>query len=95
MSAALSLVSKEQASALSEILNVPPARRDLLSTEPAGAEMPVFYEAALQAKGWLDPDDMRTRAIFGEMIEAVTSGRARAYEALSAADRALGDAIKP
>ena len=93
LSAALSLVSKEQASALSEILNVPPARRDLLSLEPAGAEMPVFYEAALQAKGWLDPDDMRTRAIFGEMIEAVTSGRARAYEALSAADRSLEDAI--
>lgn len=93
LNAALALVSKEQALALSQILNLPPARRNLLSEEPTGAEMPVFYDAALQSKGWLDPDDERTRAIFGEMIEAVTSGRARTLEALNAASQALEDAI--
>ncbi|MEK7227440.1 MAG: extracellular solute-binding protein [Patescibacteria group bacterium] len=94
LNAALSLVAKDEASVLSQVLNLPPARRNLLSQEPAGAEMPVFYEAALQSKGWLDPDDERTRAIFGEMIEQVTSGRARTLEALNQADRALEDAIK-
>lgn len=94
LNAALSLVAKEQALALSNILNVPPVRRNLLSNNPAGVEMPVFYEAALQSKGWLDPDDERTRAIFSEMIEAVTSGRARTLEALNQADRALSEEIK-
>ena len=94
LNAAISLSAKEPALALSQILNLPPARRDLLSLEPKGAEMPVFYEAALQSRGFLDPDDERTRAIFGEMIEQVTSGRARTTEALNSASRALDDAIK-
>jgi ABC-type glycerol-3-phosphate transport system substrate-binding protein len=76
------LVSKEATRALSEILALPPARRDLLAVKPADAGLSVFYDAALQSKGWLDPDPEETLAIFRETIESVTSGRARTLEAV-------------
>ncbi|MDP3874923.1 MAG: extracellular solute-binding protein, partial [bacterium] len=74
---ATKLVSKEAALSFSEILILPPARRDLLSLKPTDAISSVFYDAALQSKGWLDPDTVATEAIFREAIESVTSGRAR------------------
>ncbi|MDO8569182.1 MAG: extracellular solute-binding protein [bacterium] len=86
---ATKLISKEVARSLSEILSLPPARRDLLSLRPTDAILPVFYDAALQSKGWLDPDSVVTEKIFGEAIESVTSGRARAIEAINKASREI------
>lgn len=83
------LVSKVPALALSDVLVLPPARRDLLSDKPADAFLSVFYDASLQSKGWLDPDTVRTDAIFREAIESVTSGRARTFEAIRNADDAI------
>ena len=82
LSVALRLVSKENALALSKILVLPPARRDLLSEKPSDQNLSVFYDAALQSKGWLDPDARATDAIFREAIESVTSGRARTIGAV-------------
>ncbi|MEX2013430.1 MAG: extracellular solute-binding protein, partial [Parcubacteria group bacterium] len=84
---ATKLVSRDVARTLSEILALPPARRDLLSLRPTDAVFPVFYDAALQSKGWLDPDTVATRAIFREAIESVTSGRARTVEAIGVMNR--------
>ncbi len=92
--AAFSLVSREVALPLAQILILPPARRDLLLDVPADAVLPVFYEAAIQAKGWLDPDTEATGDIFRKMIEDVTSGRARTLEALNKASRELEELIK-
>ncbi len=92
--AAFSLVSREVALPLAQILVLPPARRDLLLDVPADAVLPVFYEAAIQAKGWLDPDTEATSDIFRKMIEDVTSGRARTLEALNKASRELEELIK-
>ncbi|MEX2013892.1 MAG: extracellular solute-binding protein [Parcubacteria group bacterium] len=91
---ATKLVSKETALALSEILGLPPVRRDLLSTRPTDAIFPVFYDAALQSKGWLDPDTVLTGAIFREAIESVTSGRARTLEALNKTNSQVGALIQ-
>ena len=97
-SAALTLatkrVSKEAASSLTEILTLPPARRDLLSEKPTDAVFSVFYDAALQSRGWLDPDADATKVIFHEAIESITSGRARTLEAINSANRSLEAIIK-
>lgn len=94
LAVAAKLVSKEAALSLAEILALSPARRDLLSVKPAGAAASVFYDAALQSKGWLDPDTTATDAIFREAIESVTNGRARTIEAVNKADSEVEALIK-
>lgn len=94
LTVAKALVSKNAISALSESLNIPPARRDLLAERPVDPISSVFYEAALQSKGWLDPDPKVTGAIFREAIESVTSGRARTTEAIGKVDKGLEALIK-
>ena len=89
LSLATKLVSKEAALSLAEILALPPTRRDLLSLKPTDEVFSVFYDAALQSKGWLDPDTVATKAIFREAIESVTSGRVRTTEAVNRADREI------
>ena len=91
---ATKLISTEAALALSKILLLPPARRDLLSIRPTDAIFPVFYDAALQSKGWLDPDIIATDTIFREAIESVTSGRARTVEAINKANSEVEALIK-
>lgn len=91
---ALTLVSKDVMTNLSKILSLPPTRRDLLSTKPTNLAQSVFYDAAIQSKGWLDPDDSKTTQIFTDMIDSVTSGRARTSEALSTAGDQINALIK-
>lgn len=86
LQAAYLLVSKDAQAKLSEVRGVPPARRDLLGEKPTDPMLSVFYNAAIQAKGWLDPDDTKTGTIFNDMIESVTSGRARTSQAVDTAN---------
>jgi ABC-type glycerol-3-phosphate transport system substrate-binding protein len=60
-----------------------PARRDLLSQRGVGATEEVFYNSALIARSWLDPNPEETEGVFQEMIENVVSGRSRLSEAIS------------
>jgi ABC-type glycerol-3-phosphate transport system substrate-binding protein len=80
------LISTSAISALSSVTGLAPARRDLLSNKPGDGVAALFYDGALQAKGWLDPDPAKTELIFDDMISAVTSGRALAPDALLTAD---------
>ena len=82
----LALSQKSSAENFAKNLNVVPARRDSVSQIPEGIYNPVFYRSALWARGWLDPDSVATTAIFREMIESITSGRARISEAIRRAD---------
>ena len=92
--AILLLSSKPVAEKLATNLGLAPARRDLLSVRQTDAVLPVFYESALQARGWLDPEDVATRGIFKNAIESITSGQARTSEALGAASRSLDNLMK-
>lgn len=94
LTVALRLVSRETALALAQTLALPPVRRDLLSTKPTDAVYSVFYDAALQSKGWLDPDPIQTGVIFREAIESITSGRARTFEAVNDANKKVEALIK-
>jgi multiple sugar transport system substrate-binding protein len=92
--AASKLVSSESAASLAKIMNLPPARRDLLAAKPTDAVLPVFYDAALQMEAWIDPDALGTKAVWNEMIESVTSGRSRTREAVNKASAELDKLIK-
>ncbi len=94
LTVATKLVSKEVVLFLSQELLLPPARRDLLSQKPTDTAMSVFYNAALQSRGWLDPDTLATNIIFREAIESITSGRARTVEAINKVDREIEALIK-
>ncbi len=94
LTAALKLVSKGFSFELSKTLLLPSARRDILSEGAADDIMSIFYDAALQSRGWIDPDNSASATIFQEMIESVTSGRARTSEAISNASDKLESLIK-
>ncbi|MSR87562.1 MAG: extracellular solute-binding protein [Candidatus Zambryskibacteria bacterium] len=87
------IILPENASLLSQILGLPPVRRDLLGVRPTDSIFPVFYDAALQSKVWLDPDDEGTDQIFRDMIDTITSGRARTSEIVNKASEKLDNLI--
>jgi ABC-type glycerol-3-phosphate transport system substrate-binding protein len=93
LQAATLLTSAAAQTALVGVLAVPPVRRDLLGDKSADAALAVFYNAALQSKGWIDPNSTETRTVFREMIESVTSGRARTSEAVRKASEAIDSLI--
>ena len=89
LEAAIKIISREASVALSSVTLLPSSRRDILADKPSDAGFSVFYDAALQTRTWLDPEPTQTRNIFREMIESVTSGRARVSEAVSRAQREM------
>lgn len=80
--------------AFEKVTNLPPVRRDLLASKPADAFRAVFYNSALISRTWVDPDSTATTNIFRDMIESITSGRARVLESLGTADKEIGDLLK-
>ncbi len=76
-----------------EQTNFPPVRRDMFSTIPGDAYKSVFYQSALIAKAWLDPDRDGTNEAFARMVENVTSGRMRVSEAVRAASLEMNKMI--
>lgn len=87
--AELMLTNINNIAALSSATGLPPVRRDLLVNKPTDAFTSVFYNGALISKAWLEPDSAKTDDIFQNMIESVTSGRARLSEAVNIADEEL------
>lgn len=83
--AATLLSRRESVLVWSEVTNLPPIRRDLLSLRPERAYMEVFYDGALSAKAWVIPDRIKVGEIWKEMIESVTGGRSRTREAVGKA----------
>ncbi len=74
---------------LSELTKLPPVRRDLLTQKPTDAFMSIFYDSAIQSRGWLQPDRAETNTIFKEMIESVTAGRRTAGESVQRTDEEI------
>src|SRR3989338_3268956 len=74
--------------------NLPPVRRDLLSSTPPDTFLSVFYNSALLSHSWIDPDSVASSKTFRDMIEGITSGRYRLSDALNNADDELTSEIK-
>jgi ABC-type glycerol-3-phosphate transport system substrate-binding protein len=89
LAGALALISNASLSSYANVTGLPPVRRDLLSIKQVDGATQTFYTAAIQSKGFIDPDGAGTMKIFNEMIDSVTSGRARTTEAVSNANDSL------
>lgn len=72
-----------------------PVRRDLLTTLPGDAYKAVFYQSALIASAWLDPNREATNDIFLRLVENVTSGRLRVSESVNGARQEINNLIQP
>lgn len=88
------ITSKENISSLEEITNLPPTRKDLLSTIPTDSYKSVFYKSAIWSKSFIDTDGQVTNGVFQNMIESITSGRSGIYESLTGANTSLNDLLE-
>jgi len=88
---ALAMVSSANDGVLAQTLSLAPVRRDLLSQSAPDGVSQVFYDGALQAKAWIDPNPSKTNTLFVDMIDSVTSGRARTDEAIGTANDQLNN----
>lgn len=80
--------------ALETQTNLPPVRRDMLADKPTDAFRTVFYNSALVSQAWIDPNPVESANVFRDMIESITSGKSRSYEALSKANQELLQLLK-
>lgn len=87
--AASLMATEDFASQFVKVLNVAPARRDLLKTVPGDIFSPAFYTSALYARSWLDPSPVDTDEIFRGMIDRVLSNNMSPDNAVSDADSKL------
>ncbi len=85
----LALTSAGPLALWSEKTGLPPVRRDMLVASPSDPYQSVFYNSAVRARGWLDPNPLQSNAIFENMIESITSGESEAGTAIDTAGREL------
>lgn len=76
------LIEPEVNSFISDVLFLPPVRRDLLATRSENAFMQTFHDSALIAKNVYDFNPEETDKIFQRLIESVVSGRLTTSEAV-------------
>lgn len=72
-----------------DLLNIPSARRDILSQTEPNAIKAIFNSSAIMSKGWLDPNKYQTNAIFQNMVESYTTGRSNADQVINIASDQL------
>ena len=90
---ALTLSSVKASSVYIAATRLPPVQRSLLSQKPTDAFGAVMYDAAIRARGFIDPNPQVSATAFRNMIESATGGRARSTEAVRDAERALQEAF--
>jgi len=83
MGAILQLTGSVYGKTFSENSVYSSARRDLVAESTANADKIVLNKAAVQAKGWLDPNTEATYTIFKNMVESISSGRSKIPQAVS------------
>lgn len=87
---AMTLLSEALAAkSLAETLELAPARRDLLRSFPADPTLSIFYQSAIFASAWLDPDPAQSKAIFQRLIENSQSGIVETSAAVARAQEEL------
>lgn len=84
------MTSGDFAGRFASALNLVPARRDLLASKPDDAYAPIFYNAALYAKSWVDPSPKDTGNIFAGMVNGVLSGNLTVKDAIDDASVKIG-----
>lgn len=92
---ASSLASDDISKKISIGMSLPPVSRSLLNDKPKDNQyLYTFFNNALIAKSWNDPDDVKTNSIFKEMIEDVLSNSLSINESINKAEEALNTLLK-
>lgn len=83
------LIAADTITFMSDVVFLPPVRRDLLAGNPENAFMQTFHDSALISKNIYDFNPEETDAIFKRVIESVVSGRLTTSEAIVRANGEL------
>lgn len=75
--------------AFSDATELPPLRRDLLSTVPTDPALVVFTKSTIVTRSWPDPNPEATNNIFGTMVQSLLSGQGNTNQALIRASNEL------
>ena len=87
---ALSILASAPVQGLwNQVTGLPPVLNSLLATTPTDPAQVIFYKAALQSKGWLDPNRAATDSLFSSMVRDVVSGASRPSEAVGGAEATM------
>ncbi|MCC6520597.1 extracellular solute-binding protein [Candidatus Nomurabacteria bacterium] len=89
------IAGPEFTNTLANGLALPPARRDLLLQKPSNPYATIFYDSALMARGWQDPNPEETKAIFAKIIANRLSGRTQLSTGIVEAQDRLDQLLKP
>lgn len=92
LTVAFRLVAADISKTLSIALGLPSARRDVLSL-PADGSDDLFNKQAIIMRSWIDPNPVKTSAIFRAMIEDTVSGSALITEAVTRADQEMAQLL--
>ncbi len=93
-SVATALSDSDSMNAVAKSLSMAPARRALLTVAAEDTFTPIYYAAALTARGWLSPTPSVTDGIFAGMIGNITSGRFDVTQAINAAEQSLNASLR-
>lgn len=86
IAAAINVASKLSGRDISEKLTrdlfVAPVRYDLLKNKPDDAHLTTFYNSAIIANAWVDPDPEATDMLFKNMVRSINTGSLSTSDAL-------------
>lgn len=88
------LTSQDSLRDWTAITVLPPVSRKLVAKRPKDSAPAVFYDSAVIARAWIDPDREKTGEIFKKMIENVTTGRLKLSEATARAAQELSSILR-
>lgn len=87
--AAIKLAAATPTATIAERLGLAPAHRSSLSATPEDPVSQTVFSQALIARGWLDPDPIKSDETFRQMVEDVVSGRSSVGSAVADTTRRL------
>lgn len=87
------LAGEEVSAALSEALDLPSARRDVLDLQRRDNLTTMIATQAVLVRSWTDPNPQKTEEIFRAMIDDMTSGAILLSEAITRADQEMNALI--
>ncbi len=85
------LGTANQAKILAEALDMAPAHRTTLTSGSNDQFGRITYKSSIVARGWLNPEPIKTNEIFTQMVEDVLSNRLRPSESANDAVSRLSD----
>lgn len=94
LSVASTLAGADIAQGLSSSLGEVPARIDLLGNKPEEAYLTLFYNSAIVADGWFDPDPQQTDQLIRQLIRNINTGALTTSDAILRAHTTLNEILE-